>query len=417
MTAPPHQRLLALMMSMFFAFGFCTVLVDTLVPKFKAMFALSYAEVMLTQFCYFGAYFIVSLPAGWLLGRIGYLRSIVVGLMLMASGALGFGPAALIGSYPAFLFALFVLACGVTIVQVAANPVTALAGSAATASSRLTLAQAFNSLATMIGPQFGAYLILSSLHTPPAGADAKALEVFRQHEAHVFVAPFAYVALVLAGLALLCWRVRAWSPPAAPRALGSVRQLLGERRLMLGAASIFAYVGAEVSIGSAMANYLMQGTVLGLTAATAGRLVSLYWGGAMVGRFAGTLVLRHIKPGLALGVCALCAAALATVSGLSNGLAAAGTLLAIGLCNSIMFPTIFTLAIEGLGEKTPEASGLVCLAIVGGAVVPLTMGVAADRFGLAHALVVPVLCYLWIAFFAVWVSRAAVPSGDTAQAH
>jgi FHS family L-fucose permease-like MFS transporter len=403
-----QTRLLTLMMSMFFAFGFCTVLVDTLVPKFKAMFALSYTEVMLTQFCYFGAYFVCSAPAGWLLSRIGYLPSITLGLLLMAAGALGFAPAALLGTYPGFLAALFVLAAGVAIVQVAANPVTALAGPEDRAPSRLTLAQALNSVATMVGPQFGAFFILSHVAAPPAGLSAMALAAFRQQQAHVFVAPFVGIGVALLALAALCWRVRAWSPPAAPQGAGGFFRLLRERRLLLGAVSIFTYVGAEVSIGSSIANYLMQASVLGLAAASAGRLVSAYWGGAMVGRFIGSAVLQRVAGGLALAVCAIAACALAVTSSLSAGMMAAVTLLAIGLCNAIMFPTIFTLAIEGLGEDTPEASGLICLAIVGGALVPLLTGFVADHAGLSHAMLVPAVCYVWIALYGVLVWRGTI---------
>jgi len=404
--SPPGQpRLIGLLMSLFFAFGFCTVLVDSLVPKFKAMFALSYTEVMLTQFCYFGAYVVVSAPAGWLISRIGYLRSIVCGLLLMALGAFGFTPAALLGTYPGFLAALFVLAAGVTIVQVAANPATALVGPDATAPSRLTLAQGFNSVATMVGPLFGAAFILNAIQSPPDGATPATLASFQQTQAHVFVAPFAGIAIALLALAALCWRLRGWSPHQAPPAASAFRRLLGRRQLMLGAAAIFAYVGAEVSIGSALANYLMQASVLGVAAATAGRLLSLYWGGAMLGRFAGAAVLRRAPPGLILAVCALGAASLASLSALSSGTAAAVFVLAIGLCNSIMFPTIFTLAIEGLGDDTAEASGLICLAIVGGAVVPVIMGYAADHLGLAHALFVPALCYIFVASYGAMVWR------------
>ncbi len=391
--------LLALMMSTFFAFGFCTVLVDTLVPKFKAMFALSYTEVMLTQFCYFGAYFIVSAPAGWLLSRIGYLPAMVVGLLLMACGAALFAPAAVLGTYPGFLFALFVVASGVTIVQVAANPVTALAGPSHQAPSRLTLAQAFNSFATMVGPQFGAWLILARLATPRRGLSEAALAAFRHQEARVFVVPFLSIAAALLALAALCWRLRAWSPTVAARGGGSLARLAHSRRLVLGAVSIFAYVGAEVAIGSSLANYLMQASVLAVAPITAGRLVSAYWGGAMVGRFIGAGLLRRAPAGLLLAGAAICAGSLAVVSACSAGVPAAAAVLAIGLFNSIMFPTIFTLAIEGLGEDTPEASGIICLAIVGGAVVPLLTGAVADTAGLSSALIVPAICYVWIAVF------------------
>lgn len=405
MARDPRPRLLGLMMAMFFAFGFCTVLVDTLVPKFKAMFALSYTEVMLTEFCYFGAYFVVSAPAGWLLSRIGYLPSMVLGLLLMAAGALGFTPAAELGTYPGFLAALFVLASGVTVVQVAANPVTALAGPPDQAPSRLTLAQALNSVATMVGPQFGAWLILAHVESPPAGLSVVARAALRAREAHVFVVPFLAIAAGLLLLAAVCWRVRAWSPPVIAQSGGSALRLLREPRLLAGAVSIFTYVGAEVSIGSSMANYLMQGSVLGVIAGTAGRLVSVYWGGAMVGRFTGAVLLRRMPAGLALSMCAVGAAALVLTSSLSGGRFAAAMLLAVGLFNAIQFPTIFTLAIEGLGAETPEASGLLCLAIVGGALVPLLTGVVADHAGLARALLVPVGCYLWIALYGAMVWR------------
>ncbi len=401
-----QTKLLALMMSMFFAFGFCTVLVDTLIPKLKAMFALNYTEVMLTQFCFFGAYFVMSAPAGWLLARIGYLRAVTTGLLVMAVGALLFTPAARAGLYPGFLGALFILASGVTIVQVAANPLTAAIGDPDQASSRLTLAQAFNSLATMIGPIVGSALILSHVanlpdaaHTPPA-----LLATLRQHEAAVFQLPFLGIAAVLVALAGLCWAVRGWAPPVPPSAQGGYRRVLANRRLVFGAIAIFAYVGAEVSIGSSLANYLMQPGVLGIAALQAGRLVSIYWGLAMVGRFFGTAILRVVQPGLVLALCAVVAGGLALVTGSTTGLVAAFSILSIGLFNAIMFPTIFTQAIATLGDDAATGSGVLCLSIVGGAVVPLLTGFAADQVGLGRALLVPVACYAWVAFFGwrVW---------------
>ncbi len=405
--APRQKQLLALMMSMFFAFGFCTVLVDTLIPKLKAMFALNYTEVMLTQFCFFGAYFVISAPAGWLLTRIGYLRGVTTGLVVMAAGALLFTPAARLGLYPGFLAALFILASGVTIVQVAANPLTASLGPAEQAPSRLTLAQAFNSLATMIGPIVGAALILSHVSALPDAAHTApdVMAGLRQHEASVFELPFLGIAGTLLALAGLCWSVRNWAAPVPPSARGAYRRVLVNRRLIIGAIGIFAYVGAEVSIGSSIANYLMQSDVLGIEAQSAGRMVSIYWGLAMVGRFCGTAVLRVVSPGKLLAICALCAGALAICTGSTTGGVAAGSILAIGLFNSIMFPTIFTLAIATLGEDAPEASGVLCLSVVGGAVVPLVTGIAADHVGLGHALLVPVICYAWVAFFGVFCAR------------
>jgi FHS family L-fucose permease-like MFS transporter len=411
--AGDHQRsLTALMMSLFFAFGFCTVLVDTLIPKLKAMFQLSYAEVMLTQFCFFLAYFVISAPAGWLISRIGYLRGVTVGLLVMAGGCLLFTPAAWLGLYPGFLLALFILASGVTTVQVAANPMTAGLGDARHAHSRLTLAQAFNSVATMVGPIVGSAVILAHIHAAPDahGLNATALTLYRRQEARAVQLPFLAIAVTLVALAALCWALRRWAPNARPQPLGAYWRLLSHRRLALGALCIFTYVGAEVSIGSAIANYLMQGQVLGVKAQVAGSLVSIYWGLAMVGRFIGAAALRRLRPGLVLAGCALGAGALAATSALSLGMVAAAAILAVGLFNSIMFPTIFTLAIEGLGEDTPQASGVLCLAIVGGAVVPVITGLVADRFGLAHALFVPVVCYAWIAVYGWLASNGRIRS-------
>ncbi|WP_304169509.1 sugar MFS transporter [Phenylobacterium aquaticum] len=411
-----HQnKLIGLMMSLFFAFGFCTVLVDTLIPKLKGMFQLSYAEVMLTQFCFFLAYFIVSAPAGWLLTKIGYLRGVTLGLLVMAAGCLLFTPAAMLGTYPGFLLALFILASGVTTVQVAANPMTASLGDPSKSHARLTLAQAFNSLATMIGPIFGSALILrGNVALPdPATLSVPALAALRRHEAQAVQLPFMGIAVALLALAVLCWALRRWAPEAKAQPMGATFRLLKNRRLALGAVSIFAYVGAEVSIGSAIANYLMSGHVLGLAPQVAGSLVSVYWGLAMVGRFVGAAALRKLSPGRVLTGCAIGAGCLAAVSGLSTGMVAAAAILAIGLFNSIMFPTIFTLAIEELGEETPQGSGILCQAIVGGAIVPLITGFTADRVGLSLALFVPVVCYVWIGVYGWLTARSPAHAGET----
>ncbi len=391
-----------LVVTLFFAWGFATVLVDTLIPKLKALFSLGYAEVMLTQFCFFLAYLVVSLPAGALIARIGYLRGIVVGLLLMALGCSFFSPAAMIGVYPGFLLALFVMASGITTLQVAANPLIAALGAPARAHSRLTFAQAFNSLGTTVGPFVGAFFILGgNAAAPDPAMTPPALAAFRRAEAQSIEGPFLVIAGGLVLLALVFFLLRRRKVGAAQEvALGRRNwSLLSRPRLVCGALSIFTYVGAEVSIGSLMINYLMQGTTLALDAPTAGKLLSLYWGGAMLGRFIGSFVLTRIEAGTVLAACALGAAGLATISALSSGTVAAATVLAIGLCNSIMFPTIFTLAIERLGADTPRGSGLLCLAIVGGAIIPVITGYAADRIGLSLALLVPAVCYLWIAAY------------------
>ena len=389
-----RARLRGLVIFLFFAWGFTTVLVDILVPKFKSLFSLNYAEVMLTQFSFFLGYFLFSLPAAWLLARLGYIRSAVLGLSVMAGGCLLFVPAAALALYPAFLVALFVMAAGITLLQVTANPLITLLGTEETSASRLTLAQAFNSLGTAVGPWFGAATIL---HGQAAQGSAASLQI-----------PFVLIAIILILVASVFWLARQGPAPAAvpqPATASGMKRLVRRSRLMLGVGAIFTYVGAEVTIGATLASYLMQPSVLGLPAQRAGQMVSLYWGAAMLGRFAGAYVLKRVNPGLVLACCALGAIALVLSSAVSPGLVAAMTLLAVGLCNSIMFPTIFALASEGLGVETPNGSGLLCMAIVGGAIVPLLFGLVADRAGIGVGLAVPALCYLWVLFFGVFAAR------------
>lgn len=406
-------RVAPLVVALFFVWGFATVLIDTLIPKLKGLFQLNYAEAMLTQFAFFLGYLVFSIPASLLLAKIGYFRQIVVGLIVMAAGCLMFAPAAQLGIYTAFLMALFVMAAGITTLQVAANPLIALLGSPETSHSRLNLAQAFNSLGTTVGPLVGAALILKGgvEHPDAAKLAPEMLEAYRKVEAHAVQLPFLGIAAILGVLAVVFWLLR--HSPAAPSAAsqggaGFKFSLLKRPRLALGAVSIFVYVGAEVSIGSVLISYLMLDKTLGAAAATAGQLVALYWGGAMVGRFIGSAVMRKVPAGLVLGACAIVAGLLACVSAGTVGLVAAVAIIAIGLFNSVMFPTIFTLAIEGLGEDTPQGSGLLCLAIVGGAIIPVLTGLVADRVGLSLALLVPAVCYIWIAIYGFICHRNAV---------
>ena len=409
-------RLVPFVVVLFFVWGFATVLIDTLIPKLKGLFALNYAEAMLTQFAFFLAYLVVSVPAGVLLSRIGYMRGIVVGLTIMIVGCLLFAPAAAMGIYWGFLLALFIMAAGITTLQVAANPLIAVLGSSETSHSRLNLAQALNSFGTFVGPFVGAALILKGgVATPDLNkVSGEALRAYQKAEAHAVQAPFLGIAAVLAVLAVVFWLLRnsAAAPSAARNetSLSSFRLLASRPRLALGALSIFLYVGAEVSIGSLMVSYLMQPKTLAAEAATAGRLVAFYWGGAMIGRLIGSGVMLKAPAGRVLSICALGAAALAAVSASSSGWTAAGTIIAIGLCNSVMFPTIFTLAIEGLGKDTPQGSGLVCMAIVGGAVIPLITGSLADHIGLSLALLAPIACYLWIAAYGWLTGSDRLPS-------
>jgi MFS transporter, FHS family, L-fucose permease len=402
----PRTLVLAVV-ALFFIWGGLTSLNDVLIPKLKGLFSLSYTEAMLTQFAFFMAYFIVSLPAGHLIARVGYLKGIVIGLGTMAAGCLMFIPASNSGIYGTFLAALFVLAAGITVLQVAANPLIANMGSAATASSRLTLAQAFNSLGTTIFPPIGGAIILGSMATvdPSKLADVERTAFLAKETAVIGNAYFA-IAAILALVAAYFWWRRAQLPTNRDAAtkLGGSFGLLTQPRLGGGVASIFLYVGAEVAIGSMLINYLAQPHIMGVSEQAASGLIALYWGGAMVGRFIGSAILRMVSPGLVLALFCVGAAGLATVSGMTGGAFAGYALLAVGLMNSVMFPTIFSLGVEGLGEKTPQGSGLLCMGIVGGALIPLLFGVVADASSLTAALVVPVVCYLLIAVYG-WRSR------------
>ena len=393
---------------LFFAFGGITSLNDVLIPKLKLLFTLSYRDVMLVQSAFFAAYFIVSLPAAALVRRIGYMRSAVVGLFTMMAGCLLFGPASTHGAFALFLVALFVLAAGITTVQVVANPLISMLGAPATASSRLTFAQAFNSLGTTIFPYVGSALILGSLATiDPKTLSGGALDVFRATETRVVVDTYLALAAAIAVLALCVWARRKALVETPAERVSVLRSfdLLTRPRFAFGALCIFLYVGAEVAIGSLIVNYLMQASVLGISAEQAGKHVPFYWGGAMVGRFIGAYLLRIIAPGKVLAAAATTAIGLIAISSNTAGEVSGYSLLAIGLCNSIMFPTIFTLASQGLGKRAAEGSGIICMAIVGGAVVPIVTGKAADLSNLKWALVVPAACYAGIVLFGWWANR------------
>ncbi len=398
--------------SIFFMWGFLTCLNDILIPHLKAAFELNYARAMLVQFTFFGAYFLMSLPAGWVVGRLGYKYGIVVGLAIAGIGAAGFWPAAEMHNYNVFLGALFVLATGITVLQVAANPYVALLGPERTASSRLTLAQALNSMGTAVAPLFGGMLILAA--APKTAAQLSAMPVaealaYRSMEAQSVQVPYLVLAGLLFLLAIVIWLFRLPAIRASAEADDGKHHGLFEplryRHVLFGVMGIFFYVGAEVSIGSFLVNYLSQPDIGAMTEQSATTYVSAYWTGAMVGRFVGSALMLRIDPGRLLGVFAAIVVGLLLVTMTTGGMTAVYSVVAIGLFNSIMFPTIFTLGVARLGPMTNKASSLLIMAIVGGAIVPLAMGFLADRVGIQHAFVLPALCYLFILFYGIRGSR------------
>jgi len=414
--AGTQRAALAVVTTLFFMWGFVTVLNDVLVPHLKSIFDLNYTRVMLIQFAFFSAYFIFSVPSARLIDWIGYKKTMVMGLLTMGLGALFFIPAASAPSYPLFLGALMVLAAGITALQVAANPYVAVLGPPETASSRLNLAQAFNSLGTTIGPYLGGALILTAI---PQRMEAvrqmspEALQAYRVHEASSVKMPYLVIGLaliVLGGLVMLFKLPPMPSIERHSRDADTGKRLWSHRPLLLGTIGIFVYVGAEVAIGSFLINYFSQGDIGNLTSAVAARYVAYYWGGAMVGRFIGSAILQRLRTGLVLGVAALSAAALVCVSMLTFGHLAMWSIILVGFFNSVMFPSIFTLGIAGLGPLTGDGSGLLVMAIVGGAIIPVAQGALADRIGIHHAFVLPVVCYCYIVFYAFKGSRPASPA-------
>ena len=374
------------MTCLFFFWGFITVLNDILIPFLKESFDLNYTQAMLVQFCFFGAYFIVSPFAGKLIDKVGYQQGIVLGLLTTASGALLFYPSASLHIYGLFLLAFFVLASGITILQVAANPYVAALGPEHTAASRLNLAQAANALGTTVGPIIGAALILGVV-----AADASAVQ-----------GPYLMIAGLLVGAAIVFRNIRL-PILAHVEATGEAPEssVWEHRSLVLGALAIFLYVGGEVSIGSFLVNYFSESSIAGLSTAEAGEMVAYYWGAAMIGRLVGAALMRYVAATKYLAVNAVIAIVMIIVSMNSTGSIAMWSILAVGFFNSIMFPTIFTLAVKGLGSLTSKGSGLVCQAIVGGALIPLIQGFAADTIGIQLSFIVPMLCYIYIGWYAL----------------
>ncbi len=409
-TGQSYGAPLATVTTLFFMWGFLTCLNDILVPHLKSIFDLNYLQSQLIQFAFFGAYFVFSLPSAKVVDAIGYQRSMVAGLLTMGLGAFLFVPAASAASYPLFLGALIVLAAGITCLQVAANPYVTVLGKSETASSRLNLTQAFNSLGTTLAPYFGGLLILSA--APKTIADIRALapdalQAYRLHEAASVKTPYVGLGIALVVLAIA---IGSFKLPKIEHAQHKVGEKVNDSiwnhpSLIFGAIGIFVYVGAEVSIGSFLVNYFSLPEIGGLTAKVAAGLVTFYWGGAMVGRFIGSAILQKVSTRGLLGMCAVCAAGLVAISMLATGHTAMYSIILVGFFNSIMFPSIFTLGVAELGPLTGDGSGVMIMAIVGGAIIPLAQGAIADRIGLHHAFFLPVVCYLYILFFALSGSK------------
>lgn len=417
--------------SLFFLWGFITVFIDPLIPRLKEVFEMSFLQAGLIQFAFFGAYFLLSIPAGYILSKIGYKRGIVLGLMTMAFGCLLFYPAASMRVYVIFLMAVFVLAGGMTILQVAANPYVSALGPEESASSRLNLAQAFNSFGTTIAPIFGAMFILSDkIYTSDeiAALSGSEKEVYYASEAAAVQTPFLTIAGILAMIAVIFLFVK------LPKLLekvadGGYGRALENKWLKMGALGIFVYVGAEVAIGSYLTSYFLEMNMVEAIRnnefmgnicqrflgadwssldekAIVGAFVTFYWGGAMVGRFIGAFLTRLISPGKVLGFFAIAAITMIIVSMSTSGFVAMWSILAVGLFNSIMFPTIFTLSIDGMDDLKPQASGILCTMIFGGAIIPPLYGFLTDNVGFKIAFVLVLFCYAYIMMFGFMKSRS-----------
>ena len=426
-TNKSYKSALIFLTTLFFLWGFITVLVDSLVPRLKDVFEMSYAKTVLVQFAFFTAFFVVSVPAGAILSRIGYRKGIVLGLIIMALGCLLFYPAAEYRNFTIFLVGYFTLAGGITVLQVAANPYVALLGSEEGASSRLNLSQAFNSLGTTIAPVVGALFLLSdSVKTSEEINALSTLEKVDYYaaEAATVQTPFLLIASFIGVLAIVFAFIK------LPKVMqespkGGYLSLLRNKLMLMGALGIFVYVGAEVAIGSFLVNYFNDMNLAVIVAdnetmmriansiastfnksfsnsdpkSLLGIFIIFYWGGAMIGRFVGAYLTKIMPAGRVLSIFALLAIVMIVVSISSQGLLSMWSILAVGLFNSIMFPTIFTLTLEGLGDLKAQASGLLCMAIVGGAIIPFVFGGLIDSFGFKTAFILTLFCYGYILYY------------------
>ncbi|MDE1156063.1 MAG: sugar MFS transporter [Acidobacteriaceae bacterium] len=421
-------RAMSVATALFFMVGFLTCLNDVLIPHLKSIFELNYAQALFVQLAFFTSYFVFSYPAGKLVDKFGYKKTMVAGLLVMACGAFGFLPAAGSALFPIFLLALVVLAAGMTIVQVAVNPYVTVIGPPATASSRLNLAQAFNSVGTFIAPFFGSVLILATAPAPATPEKLSSMteiarQSYRAAQASTVRMPYIGIGLTLVLLAIALATIKLktkhgisqntqdFRPGAFAEALYSADSIWRHPWLLFGALGIFVYVGAEVSIGSLLVNFMGLPEIGGVPETHAAKLLMLYWGGAMIGRFIGSAILQKVKTGTALGIAGIGALLLVALSLLTHGHTAMWALLAVGFFNSIMFPSIFTLGIQDLGSLTSKGSSLMIAAVLGGAVIPYLTGTLADHIGLHPAFIIPAFCYIYIAIFGFVAIKRSVASG------
>jgi FHS family L-fucose permease-like MFS transporter len=385
---------LLLMVSLYFAIGFITSLNDILVPHFRQAFHLTNVLALLVQMCFFGAYFVMSVPSGWIIGRIGSKSGIVAALSTMSAGLLLFLPASILGSYPLFLFALFVVGSGLALLQVAINPYVGALGKPETAAARLNLCGFLNSFATTIAPRLGATFIFIA-----AGATTAQL-------LHSVRVPYLLLALAAALMAALFYFVNLpelieKATDVTPTDLANAKTSAWQfRNLRLGALAIFFYVGVEVAIGSLMINFLGQPSMGSMTPLHAANYVSLYWGGAMVARLLGFFVMQKVNAKSALLFVSILGVIAVTITIFGHGPVALWAIVSCGLFNSVMWPCIFPMSLEGLGRFTTQGSGILVTMIVGGAIIPEVQGWLADHYGYQPSYAVVLLCYAYLVFFA-----------------
>ncbi|WP_368563792.1 sugar MFS transporter [Pseudoxanthomonas sp. UTMC 1351] len=407
-SSPSYRAALTLLASLFFMWGFITVINNTLLPHLRSVFSLSYTQATLIESVWFIAYFFASLPSAKLIERVGYQRALVIGLVIMAVGALGMIPAARLPSYGITLTSLFVIASGITLLQVAANPYVAVIGPPETASSRLNLVQAFNSVGTTLAPLFGGYLILGRSASGTTKGEVVLTQAERLADAQSVQLPYLIVAITLVLLAVVIARFKlpalGQATQRATREERSLHSLWRHRNLVLGIPAIFIYLIAEIGVSNLFINFVSQPHIGNLTHAEASNYLFLLWGGMMVGRFAGSLLMRRVAPETVLAIFSIGAFVVMLLTVFTTGAVAMWSLIAVGLFHSIMFPTIFTLGIKGLGPLTEEGSGLLVMAIAGGALV-VVQGWLADRYGLQQAFLLTAVCELYVLFYALWGAR------------